>query len=283
MSKAVFYFVSCSLLLAISWLAFFSGTKTSAQTKSCSAAITVTRNESDSKINGATATAFNQETKKSYKSVLQDEMPFFENLPEGEYRVTVTKPGYHRSADDFTLYCTENADNNWSIELYKGNSQMIVKLYNRPKPVLRRDSAKFVIGDSNIVQGRTDVNTSVAEEDEPGLVPPPPPKPTPRPVPKVIAGGVVNGKAISLVKPEYPAAARAVRAEGAVNVQVTIDEAGNVISASAVSGHPLLRAAAVQAARASKFSPTRLAGQPVKVSGVIVYNFVLPEPKKKPQ
>ncbi|HNU08779.1 MAG TPA: TonB family protein [Pyrinomonadaceae bacterium] len=99
------------------------------------------------------------------------------------------------------------------------------------------------------------------------------PAPTPKPVPKVISGGVVNGKATNLVKPPYPAAARAVRASGAVNVQVTIDENGSVISASAVSGHPLLRAAAVQAARSSRFSPTLLSGQPVKVTGVIVYNF----------
>ena len=95
--------------------------------------------------------------------------------------------------------------------------------------------------------------------------------------PKAVSGGVLNGKATNLVKPAYPAAAKAVRAEGAVNVQVTIDEEGNVISAAAVSGHPLLRANAVQAARASKFSPTTLEGRPVKVTGVIVYNFVLPK------
>ena len=100
--------------------------------------------------------------------------------------------------------------------------------------------------------------------------------PTPKNVPKTVSGGVVNGKATSLVKPTYPAAARAVRASGAVNVQVLIDENGNVISASAVSGHPLLRSSAVQAARASKFNPTLLSGQPVKVSGIIVYNFVAP-------
>jgi TonB family protein len=90
---------------------------------------------------------------------------------------------------------------------------------------------------------------------------------------KTISGGVVNGKATALVKPAYPAAAKAVRASGAVNVQVTINEQGNVISASAVSGHPLLRSAAVQAAKASKFSPTSLSGKPIKVSGIIVYNF----------
>jgi len=54
---------------------------------------------------------------------------------------------------------------------------------------------------------------------------------------------------------------------------VTVDEKGNVVAASAVSGHPLLRASAVQAARQSKFSPTLLSGKPVKVKGIIVYNF----------
>lgn len=91
--------------------------------------------------------------------------------------------------------------------------------------------------------------------------------------PKTVSGGVLNGKATNLVKPPYPAAARAVRASGAVNVQVTVDEKGAVVAASTVSGHPLLRAAAVQAARQSKFSPTLLGGKPVRVTGVIVYNF----------
>ncbi len=63
---------------------------------------------------------------------------------------------------------------------------------------------------------------------------------------KTISGGVVNGKARNLAVPAYPAAAKAVDASGAVNVQVTIDENGDVVSANAVSGHPLLRAAAEQ-------------------------------------
>lgn len=104
--------------------------------------------------------------------------------------------------------------------------------------------------------------------------PAPPAPPKPKPVPKQISGGVLNGKATSLPKPPYPPAARAVRASGAVSVQVLIDESGNVVSATAVSGHPLLRAAAVQAARGARFSPTMLSGQAVKVSGVITYNFV---------
>jgi TonB family protein len=97
----------------------------------------------------------------------------------------------------------------------------------------------------------------------------------PRP-PKQISGGILNGKARSLPNPPYPPAARAVRASGTVNVQVLVDESGNVVSASAVSGHPLLRAAAASAARGAKFAPTLLSGQPVKVSGIITYNFVAP-------
>lgn len=112
--------------------------------------------------------------------------------------------------------------------------------------------------------------TRVETSDEP-----PPPKPTPAPTPRApISGGVLNGKAVRLVTPPYPAIARSAHASGAVQVQVLIDENGNVVSAHAVSGHPLLQAAAVAAARASKFTPTKLSGQPVKVNGVIIYNFV---------
>ncbi len=93
-------------------------------------------------------------------------------------------------------------------------------------------------------------------------------------MPKKVSGGVLNGKAISLPKPEYPAAARAVQASGAVNVQITINEQGDVVSASAVSGHPLLRQAAEQAARSSRFAPTMLQGVPVSVTGVLVYSFM---------
>lgn len=101
--------------------------------------------------------------------------------------------------------------------------------------------------------------------------PPPPPKPTPH---APISGGVLNGKAVRLVQPPYPPIARSAHASGQVVVQVLIDENGNVVAAHATSGHPLLQAAATNAARSSKFTPTKLSGQPVKVNGVIIYNFV---------
>jgi TonB family protein len=90
-----------------------------------------------------------------------------------------------------------------------------------------------------------------------------------------ISGGVLNNKAISMPSPEYPAIARAAQASGTVTVQVTVDEQGNVIAARAVAGHPLLQAASVGAARQAKFSPTLLSGEPVKITGVLVYNFVV--------
>jgi TonB family protein len=88
-----------------------------------------------------------------------------------------------------------------------------------------------------------------------------------------ISGGVLNGRAITLPRPEYPTAAREAKASGSVTVEVTIDEEGNVVAARSVSGHPLLQAAAVTAARQAKFSPTKLSGQAAKVNGVLVYTF----------
>lgn len=120
----------------------------------------------------------------------------------------------------------------------------------------------------------TSQGTSQTGGEDEEAPPPPVVKPTPKPVPKMVSQGVLNGRATSLPKPAYPAAAKAVRAGGAVSVQVVISESGSVISASAVSGHPLLRAAAESAARGARFSPTLLSGQAVKVSGVITYNFV---------
>jgi periplasmic protein TonB len=113
----------------------------------------------------------------------------------------------------------------------------------------------------------------------PTIEEPPPPPPPPPPMslmPRApISGGILNGKAISKPAPAYPALARAAHASGTINVAVMVDEEGRVISAQAVSGHPLLQRAAMQAAYEARFAPTRLEGQPVKVTGTLSYNFVL--------
>jgi len=60
-------------------------------------------------------------------------------------------------------------------------------------------------------------------------------------------------KPTTLPKPPYPPVALAVRAGGDVMVEVSIDSNGQVASAEALSGHPLLRAASLAAAKATRF------------------------------
>jgi periplasmic protein TonB len=117
------------------------------------------------------------------------------------------------------------------------------------------------------------IGPTISDADEP----PPPPVKTPTPAPKktTVSGGVLNGKAISKPPLVYPPVAKAARVSGTVNVQVVVDETGKVVSASAVSGHPLLRQAAQQAAYGWRFSPTLLSGTAVKVTGTIVFNYTL--------
>ncbi len=85
--------------------------------------------------------------------------------------------------------------------------------------------------------------------------------------------GVINGRAIKLVTPAYPASARSAHATGEVTVRVLIDKEGKVMAAQVVDGDPLLRAAAITAAKATRFTPTWVEGQQVNVMGRIVYNF----------
>ena len=113
----------------------------------------------------------------------------------------------------------------------------------------------------------------VADSGEEAPPPPPPPPPPKKNV--TISGGVLNGKAVSKPAPAYPAIAKAARASGSVTVQITVDENGRVVSAQAVSGHPLLQQAAANAVRQWRFTPTLLSGQPVKVTGQVIVNFNL--------
>ncbi len=93
---------------------------------------------------------------------------------------------------------------------------------------------------------------------------------------RMVTGGVLNGSALNLPSPLYPEAARRMRTSGIVEVEVVIDENGKVISAKAISGPTVFRDNAVQAALRAKFTPSKLSGQPVKVTGKIIYNFRMP-------
>jgi len=85
-----------------------------------------------------------------------------------------------------------------------------------------------------------------------------------------INGGMLNSKALYMPTPEAPVG----EPTGVVMVQILIDEQGSVVDARVLSGPPNLHAAAVNAARLARFQPTLLAGEPVKVSGTLSYNFV---------
>ena len=128
------------------------------------------------------------------------------------------------------------------------------------------------IGDPG--DGTQTLGTNIQGNTKPPVESDPPPRIVKKDPPAPKSGGVLNGKATSLPKPTYSAAAKAVGAQGQVTVQVLIDERGNVVSANASNGHPLLRPEAERAARGAKFSTTYLSGVPVKVTGVIVYNFI---------
>jgi protein TonB len=103
----------------------------------------------------------------------------------------------------------------------------------------------------------------------------PTPTPVPHPITQTVSSVVLVSKVVSLPQPAYPQIAKQARIQGPVNVQILIDENGRVISAHAVNGSAMLTRAAEDAARRARFTPTVLNNQPVKVQGVITYNFVL--------
>lgn len=144
-----------------------------------------------------------------------------------------------------------------------------------------------------VAGGRPCLNCTGVPDGVPGAKgsedpPPPPPtakpKPTPEPTPEAkpisekpykVSIGVLQGAAIRKIAPAYPAMGKAVRAQGPVQIQVTISEEGQVIEAAVLNGHPLLRQAALDAARQWLFRPTLLSNVPVKVQGVLTFNFTL--------
>lgn len=151
--------------------------------------------------------------------------------------------------------------------------------------VLRRRQRKWalVTGRVTLANGEV-VNVKTTDVDEPTddannntdetIALPPEPAPPGTTNGRIVSGGVLNGKALNKPEPAYPPIAKAVHAGGTVTVQVVVDETGKVTSAQAVSGHPLLQQSAAAAARQARFTPTLVAGRPVKVSGTLTYNFV---------
>ena len=112
---------------------------------------------------------------------------------------------------------------------------------------------------------RTPIPTPQPTIIRPGGSPPPRPTPTPG---RNTNTGLLNGMAVNLARPVYPPLAKQVGAAGQVRVQVSVDANGNVVSARAVSGHPLLRSAAENAAR-----QTKMRADAANSTGQLLYNF----------
>jgi TonB family protein len=203
-----------------------------------------------SALSGFSSTVVNEKSQRIYKGVYAEDYAFYEDIPPGSYNIKVTKPGFKTTVQSHNFMCSYAADGVDFVDvlLYRGSPKQIV---NGKEP-----------GQSKVVV----LNDRDGPPTQPHIFLNPPRK--------TVSGGVLNGKAVYLPDPNYPPAARAVGASGAVQVQVLINEEGRVISASAAGGHPLLQPAAVAAARESQFKPASLSGQPVRVSGVITYNFV---------
>jgi TonB family protein len=90
--------------------------------------------------------------------------------------------------------------------------------------------------------------------------------------------GVRQGAPIFKPQPKYPQNARRFNASGKVEIRVTISVTGRVTKATAISGHPLLRDAAVEAARRWEFEPTVVNGTPVETELVLTFEFATPPP-----
>lgn len=95
------------------------------------------------------------------------------------------------------------------------------------------------------------------------------PEPEGKPVARV-SSGMLNRRAKKLPTPPAPAMGH-LRVDAEVKVEVVVDEEGKIIWARAVEGHPLLREAAVQAARQAEFDPLLLSGKPVSFGGYLIY------------
>jgi TonB family protein len=122
----------------------------------------------------------------------------------------------------------------------------------------------------------------VPDEEPPPVEPAPtrpaPSNPTSNAETRNASSGVIQGAPKFKPQPKYPQNARRFNASGMVEVRVTISVTGRVTRAVAISGHPLLRDAAVEAARRWEFEPTMVDGNPVETELVLTFDFAAPPP-----
>lgn len=158
------------------------------------------------------------------------------------------------------------------------------KIIDNPPPELTRhtDTLKPVAGVPSWSGSGFEKGWPDALRSDDTAPPPPPPtpavKPTPTPTPVQVVrltSVLTQGRVLHRVAPLYPTIAKQTRVQGQVQVQISISETGAVTDVILLSGHPLLRDAALQAAKQWTFIPTELNGQRVRAVGLLTFNFKL--------
>ncbi len=195
-----------------------------------------------------------------------------------------TNLGISNSLVDFNSNTDFNTNTNIGINTnISPNTNIAVKTPTpRPTPtpsLTPRPNANVNQNSNNIDSPTptpsTTVNTRPTVTPTPANTPPrPSPSVTAPPSNRPVNAGVLNGRAVNLPTPAYPPTAKQMRASGRVTVQVLVDESGNVLTAKATGGHPMLRAPAEAAARQSRFNPVKVGDRSIQVTGVVLYNFI---------
>jgi periplasmic protein TonB len=140
----------------------------------------------------------------------------------------------------------------------------------------------LVPGDPTVIGRDGAIPGAPISKEPPSPPPPPPPTPVVKPAATPAQDTVVRltsmltqGRVLRRVQPPYPVIAKQARIEGSVQVQIDISEEGAVTNVTLLSGHPLLRDAALRAAKQWQFIPTELNGHRVRAIGMITFNFTL--------
>jgi protein TonB len=92
-----------------------------------------------------------------------------------------------------------------------------------------------------------------------------------------VSMGVSEGLLLERMHPSYPEIARRLHLAGTVALAATISKTGRIEDLRVLSGHPMLREAAIEAVKNWRYRPYLLNGQPVEVETTIEIHFTLAE------
>ena len=124
--------------------------------------------------------------------------------------------------------------------------------------------------ESNPIGGPPSGPIAVAPPAQPVTPPAPPPQ-----APVRLHSGIQAPQRVVYVTPFYPVIAKSAHVQGVVIIEATLDERGNVVRTQVLRSIPLLDAAAIDAVRQWKFTPTLLNGIAVPIVMTVTVNFTL--------